>query len=227
MRKKLLFIVAILPFVLGSRNVLALDVKCTVEERLRLRELALATKITYEFYEDLNLDVRGFKVRISGFSPDFYIYNIENGTYFEYSGSSIVEEKLSYGTTYKLPFFASDDGVCKDYLILTKTIVLPNYNHYSNNPLCEGYETYELCKKFTPIKIDSRREFEQRMNEYIKRQKITEEEPKEEPKESEKTISDIIVAFLVGNYIIILYSIILIGTTIIIIIQIRKRRSIL
>lgn len=227
---KKLFIATIIAVlsVIFRTDVFALDATCTPTEQLRLRNLAATTQITYEYYENKEEEIMGFKVQITGFSADFYIYNEENGTYLKYVDNAIVvSSAFDPGETYVLPFYASDDGICKGYHILSKSITLPTYNYYSEDSLCVGHETYELCKKFTSINIDSQEEFENRVKQYIKSLEKPDEPIVEEEPESPRTIIEIIEDFFIDNYMIFLVSIIVVGTSIIISIEVKKRRSIL
>jgi len=225
-----LFLVSLVALlsVLFRTDVFALDSACTQEEQVRLRQLANATQISYEFYKDTTDDTVGFTVQISSFTPDFYIYNKKDGTYFEYNGNSTVSNSsFAPGLTYQLPFYASDSGACKGYLILTKVVSLPNYNPYSEDPLCKGIETYELCKKFTPIRITSYTDFQQRVKQYISSLKEpTKETPKPTPVKT-KTIWEMIWDFTAAYYMFFLAIVIVGATTGIVVIEVKKRRSIL
>lgn len=213
-------------------NTLALNTACTQAEKVRLRELVNATQITYEFYEVEDEDTglfQGYKVSISNFKPDFYVYDSDTASSFIYKGNSVVTVgHFPGGTTYKFPFYASGGTPCEGYLIMTKNLQLIPYNPYSEDPLCKGHETYELCKKFTLIKITSRSDFENRMHQYIKSlDNPKKEEPIIEEPAAKKTIWQSILSFLADNYMIFLVSIIILGTAGIVIIEVKRRRSIL
>lgn len=209
----------------------ALDKACTQTEQLRLRELVNATQITYEFYEEKSDEgfFQGYRVSVSNFKPDFYIYDEKQSTYFKYDGDSIATAGYFLGgITYSLPFYAAKGSACEGYLIMTKALQLVPYNPYSEDPLCKGHETYELCKKFTPIKLSSQIEFEQRMRQYLK--SLEDDKQEEKPPIEEdvsKTILDVVVDFIIDYYMVILITIAVSGTIGIIIIRERQRRSIL
>lgn len=230
MRKYLLFISLFCLSFLFKTNVLALDAACTQEEQMRLRQIANATDISYEFYEKEALQERGFTVTISGFSSDFYVYNNETGIYFKYNGDSVVKNSAFIeGGTHELPFYALDSGVCKGYLIMTKMVSLPYYNPYYKDALCSGYEEYELCKKFTFTSIPSYNDYVRGIKQYIKsKEKNGEKEDGnvDEPKENNGLLGALI-NFVVNNYMVFLITIIILGTSSIIFIEVRKRRSVL
>ena len=192
MKRCLSFVFLFLVSFLFKNDVFALSAECTQEEQLRLRQLANATDISYEFYEYINEDnvmERGYKVIINNFNPDFYIYNSRKGFYFEYKGSAnVVNDSFPSGGTYELPFYASDESPCKEYHILTKIIALPQYNNFYNDPLCKGHESYELCKKFTSLNVGSYDNFKRLMNQYIKDSNNGNEKPTEKPTEGTKNL---------------------------------------
>lgn len=212
-------------------NVNALDPACNLDEQMRLRNLTNATQISYEFFENKEEAKNGFIVRISGFSADFYVYNSTNGVYFEYDGDNVTEsDAFASGEISSLPFYASDTGVCKGFLIQTKYVKLPKYNKYYSDPLCKGHEAYELCKKFTSLTPDSSSKFETLMQKYIKSLEKTDgKKPIDEEKKTtpSKSILEMIGDFFAHNYLIFLIAIIISGTAGIIFIELKKRRSIL
>jgi hypothetical protein len=232
MKKVFLFFgfLAIL-FTAFKTNVYALGDACTDAEKIRLRELVAATKVTYEYYEESNPYVggtfHGYRVSISNFKPDFYVYDEKRGSYFATSESIAIDSKFVGGITYDLPFYASKGTACDGYLIMTKYIKMPYYNQYWDDPLCKGHEDYILCKKFTSLVIDSKEEFEQRMNAYIRSLKKKEPEMPIVTPIKEKSTFENAISFLSDNYMYFLVSIIVIGTVSIVIIEVRKKRGIL
>jgi hypothetical protein len=229
MKKGFFFLLIMVLSMAFRTDVFALSDACTQEEQVRLRQLANATQITYEFYEDVVNDITGFTVTINGFSPDFYVYDEAKGIYFQYKNSTIsTSSGFADGQTYVLPFFASDKSPCNGYQIMTKTVALPKYNIYSTDTLCKGHETYELCKKFTSVPIASHKDFVQRLEQYIKNlNKDGTTKPIDEKPQKELTLWQMIGEFLWNNYMFILIPIIVLGTTGIVVIEVKKRRSIL
>lgn len=217
--------------VLFRTDVFALDASCTQAEQLRLRQLANATQVTYDFYQETNEGglFQGYKVTISNFTADFYVYNDKQAIYFGYTGSpNATVGEFTGGATYSFPFYASDKSPCHGELILTKNLQLIPYNKYSADPLCVGHETYELCKKFTPIQITSQSDFEQRMKQYIRElEKPVYKPPVVEKPVVQKTIWQMVGDFFMTNYMIFLILIAVSGTIGIVVIQSKKRRSIL
>lgn len=204
---------------------------CTLEEKQRLRELVSATKTTYEFKEYVNADgtsSMAYQLTISNFINDFYVWNEERGLLIEYSNNNVATaDRLMPNVLYQLPFYASSASPCNGYLILTKTVYMPPYNYYSDDPLCKGHEDYELCKKHSPIEIDSYEEFVNRMQSYIK--SLEQEDDQETPTSNDGSVSmwSKIASFLVSNILYVTLPIIIAGIVIIVVIELKKRRSIL
>lgn len=222
-------ILIIISFIFLSIDVNALDLSCTQAEQVRLRQLANATKISYEFYENETDYTYGFNIIVSGYSPDFYIYNEKNGTYIPYSNSPIaIQSGFFDGRTYELPFWAADEGPCNGYKILTKYVILPKYNPYYKSESCIGYEEFELCKKFTSISIGSDERFEQLLNNYKKDlENKNKKDDIEKEKEPENTMWENILNFIYNYYMIFLLIIIISGTAGIVVLEVKRRRSIL
>jgi hypothetical protein len=93
--------------------------------------------------------------------------------------------------------------------------------------LCKGYEAFELCKRFTPMTVDSYDQFVTQLDNYIKGLKNPSDGKPNDEDKTQKTIIDKIIDFVANNYLYILGGVIIVGTSIIIVIVVRKRRSIL
>jgi hypothetical protein len=209
-----------------------LSSECTAQEKFRLRELVNNTRITYELksYEDVEGNpYKKYDVSISGFNEEFYVFWQRRGILIEYSGDDIVSHfGFDPGETYQFPFYASDNNICSGYHILTKNVYFPPYNIYSEDSLCEGHEDYELCKKHSPIIIDSYEEFVQRMNQYLNNLENQDEDNSlVEDSSPEDSLWNRVINFLIKYNLYILISIIVIGIITIVIISIKKRRKIL
>lgn len=233
MKKTLpLLAVIILSFMIYKPCAHALSDTCTSTEKIRLRELATATKISYEYYETANNisggTFHGYKVSIINFKPDFYVYDTERATYFSTTNDSVaISDSFLGGITYKLPFYASDGTICEGYLIMTKYIKMPYYNPYWEDPLCDGHEDYILCKKFNSVAVDSKDEFDERMKAYIKSLVYKDNQDPVETPINEKSAFEKIADFVIDHYMYFLISIIILGTAAIVFIEVKRRRNIL
>lgn len=228
--KKLLLIIAVLLF--SPMTTKALNSACTTSEQNRLKTLVNETQVVYELYtqdaEDELGPYKAFRIIITGFSADFYVWNQTHGIYMEFNGNSTVsDDGYAPNQSLELPFYASNEGVCRGYLISTKIVQLPPYNVYSEDPLCVGHEKFELCQKYSPVKVSSYDEFVRRVQEYIDSLK---NDGNNNPSNNDKkkvSLWDKIIDFLLTYNLYFLLPIILLGTAGIIIVEIRRRRSIL
>jgi hypothetical protein len=231
--KKILSLLAIviLSFIIYKPCAHALSEACTAAEKTRLRELATATKISYEYIVEPGINEeftkRYYKVTVSNFKADFYVYNETNGMFISYKNDNTATYDLYNGGTYLFPFYGATGTACDGYLITTKNIQIIEYNPYSSDPLCKGHENYELCKKFTNIKVDTYDEFKLRVAAYIKSLDKKDDDQGGKSSDPDNTIWDNIKNFITHNYMIILISIIVVGITSIVLIEVKKRRNIL
>jgi hypothetical protein len=234
-KKRLIKVFLTTLFFLGIMNTKAEDVNnnCSNEEKLRLKKIVNSIKVTYELKEYNSPEIGNFKayqLNLIGFTNDIYIMSESNGILVTYDGdNTAIIEGMTPAVTYVLPFYAASNSTCNDTLIMTRSITIPPYNIYSDDPICVGYETYELCKKNSPIIIKSYSEFINRMNEYIKSLKNNSANDENNvitvPKE--KPILERILDFIIDKIIFITVPIIVIGTSLIIYIEKKKRESIL
>lgn len=211
--------------------VLAESDQCTNEEKVRLRELAGSTQITYkikEFEGDNIPPFMAFEVTITGFRNEFYIAT-DYGVYLKTDNAkAVVEYPFSPGEAYQLSFYGTEKSLCEDELILIKSISFPPYNYYAKDPLCVGYEDCEFCQEYSAVKFQTYNEFKQKMENYIAELNKKEPLPKTEvPIEQKSNIITNMINFFLQYHLYFLIPIILMGTTGIIIIELKKRRSIL
>lgn len=222
------FIVALFLLVIGINNVYALDPACTKTEQDRLKKLASQVYFTYEPVKVLienNTYNTFYEVSASGLLNDLYIYNTSKAVYLGPNNGKIVKIVLDPGESYDLPFYASDNGACRGYLITTKNITLPKYNIYSESALCKGYEEFTLCNPVSPSVPNSEEEFIKALNKYIaSKNKVTEEETNEVYTPS---IAEQIFIFLSEYYLYISGGLAIVGITGIALIQSKKREEVL
>ncbi len=204
--------------------------KCSMEDELRLREMAGKAKINYEFSDYPAEGNRSFIVTITGFSKDFYILGPEPIVNFVYEGQEGIVSRIGFtpGRTYKLEFYGSDESKCPNYKIFTKLLTLPHFNYYSEHPLCIGHEDYILCQKFVNSKelFRNNAEFNKKMKAYIK---SLEKEKNEELKINKEESKDLVYEILkfLDKYYFFLYVVIILGVSGIVYIEVKESRRIL
>lgn len=202
----------------------ALDASCTTDELVRLQRAANDVQIVYEFDDNS----KTYNVIIDNLTYDMYILNSDENLYVNYNeGGAKTYGGFLPGKVYNFSFYASSYSPCMYSSIMTKSIYLVPYNKYHEDPLCLGNEEFELCKKFTPIVIRSYEEFKQRIDQYIIDKNKQPTEPEKKPPKVVQSLWDKTVAFFLKYNLYIFSSIIVLGITGIIVIKIRRRKSIL
>lgn len=228
---KNLIIILIFIFIVFLPDVVkAKEIDCPYIEQVRLRDIAGAVSFNYELKEFEGAYY--FDAYIIGLTEEIYLKDKDNDFNIRYNKNEnkIVYSGLNPGFNYTFVFFASDKSTCPDYKIMSKIILVPYYNFYSTQPLCEGHEEYILCQKYVDIHsmVENLPDFIQKMNNYIA---SLEKEPKDDEPiiEEDEIVNswDKIMNFMVNYYFYILITIIILGISGIVIIELNKRRSIL
>lgn len=222
-----LFVLLFLPIC----KAFAIDTECSLNEQARLRKAAMDTSFQYVEH---NYDMGTcFDVKIVGFTSDMYVAVAKDRS-ISFSHNEGTDYAISLcllpGETELLDFYATNNTKCPNQKILTKTLQVPYYNYYANNPICDGLEDYPLCQKYTKLytSISSEEEFVKRVSAYKESLvKDTDDDNVKEPTKNETTLLDSILKFLANDYLYFLIAIIIAGSTGIVIIITKKRRSIL
>ena len=191
--------------------------ECTNEEIEHFKEVEDEYKVTYEF----NMDTKDYTITSYAPFPDEFDYILYIGEDTKYDAITPSEYKF-YNVlpgTYNVEI-AGMTETCDRTLKIEK-LILPEYNNYSSDPLCEGIEEFVLCQP-TYGKMITYEEFVDRVNVY-KKTKANKEQEKEE-KKSIKPILDYIENNLFQIIIIIVFAIALIITIILTAKSIRKSR---
>ena len=225
MRLKTLFftLLIVFPIVVQADN-------CSMEDELRLREMAAKAKINYEFGDYPPEGMRSFVVTITGFSKEFYIKGPEPVVNFVYEGQEGMVKRLGFtpGRTYRLEFYGSEESKCPHHKIFTTLLALPHYNYYSEHPLCVGHEDYILCQKFVNSNelVINNLDFYNKMTAYIESLEKNKEKSLKPKKEEDNDIIYDILKFL-DKYYFFLYVVIILGVGGIVYIEIKESRRIL
>lgn len=125
---------------------------CTNDELNHFKEIAKDYKITYEF----NKETKKYAVSFYSPEPNRYEYTIhaegENFSGCEYP--SDLEMNCSSVTPNE--YLVEIIGQTKECDAVLKTIdlLLPNYNKYSEDPICLGIEDFVLCQPTYDKEID-------------------------------------------------------------------------
>lgn len=159
----LLFLLLLFPIKTNAIHEV-MDTRCTTELKLSLKKEA--SEIAYRVTKN---EKKG-EVTYSAI-----LYNISDNLYITDSSKKVYEESkiedIKPGSSISISIYASDNNYCNGYKVGTKIIKAPNYNPYSTNDLCKGYESYALCKEDANISL-TEKEFETQMKNYIESLKV-------------------------------------------------------
>lgn len=101
-----------------------------------------------------------------------------------------------YGENQRLTFkiYVQTDK-CNNEILITKYVTLPNYNEFSEDPVCKGIEGFSLCQRWASTSI-SYETFLERVEEYKTRKTV---QLTSHPEEQKETFKDQVIQF-VGKY---------------------------
>jgi len=193
---------------------------CSTEEKVRLNNLAKNLDFTYNYYYDKNNKIK-FAITITNLHPDIYIVDKEHfdSVYYDFKSKNpkeITIEDYLTGGSYSFPVYGNTDN-CKHELIMTQYKTVPAYNAYSEDPLCEGIEDFDLCKKWksAPITYD---EFVKLVTKYREETVIT-EPPKQEIIKDFNYYVGIVIDFMSRYYAYYISAMVLFGVLVLILRQ--------
>jgi len=211
MKKKILLCSMFLLFILPVKA----DT-CSVTDKMKFKKMAGFIETTYYPYDEGN-EVR-FSLIINNVDDFTYYTNKQltatTGEYGELRFSGLIP-----GESYTFYFYANS-GNCLGTEIYNKTIVLPNYNKFYNDPVCNGKDEFYLCNKWKEHNL-SYDEFVKQVNEY----KPVEKQNIEINEENVKSFWDILIEIYLKYYFVILIPIIIILISLII--YLRKKDDLL
>ncbi len=160
--------------------------------------------ITYRYdYVEQNNTVT-FNVTISNLTPGIYLLDENNQVRYDYTGNDIVINNIQSGQSVYFSINVAS-GSCLDENLNFIRLQLPTYNPYYQDKVCEGYEYYKLCDKWSTHGLTYEK-FLSNMEEYKKSLIVIPEEEIIPPEDI--TVWDRIAEFLLSYYHIILITII-------------------
>lgn len=173
-------IILLVLFVLCPKNVDALS--CTNDEKVKYQDMSKNIAYTYDAK-----DVKGksvFTLTFSNVPSSLILRNARTGKKYYPKKNEIVITGLEANLSYRYDTFAIDGQGCENIALYTLNIVLPHFNKYHDDELCNGIENYELCQKWANVNY-SYEEWKIKIKEY-KDSLIPKEE---EPTAKEKRLS--------------------------------------
>lgn len=212
MRKKILFVIAVLIFGLNRANALTYG-GCDSSVLSKYKSLVTNINITYDYHISDNQAY--FDVTLTNIVPNMYFIDIYNNKTYTYNdtnnGEITIRNYTNASGSYK--FYLQTSG-CDGNSLGTKYYKFPTYNVYYNDPMCSDIPNYSLCQKWTNVNY-SYDKFESSILEY--KASLEEQPLEEEIIEYNKSTLDIIVDLYVKYYYYFLIAIILVCCSIMVI----------
>ena len=179
------------------------DDNCSTQEIIELQRAASQIKTGYTYKEVENYTM------LNNVSVEFTIsvYNITSDIYIDVFGilgeakRTLTVNNSSNGVAniYNLPSQSQNEYTlqiksnktnCKDKIILSKKIITPKYNEFSQISECKDYPKFALCQKFYNTNATTE-DFYNKLDSYIESleelKKQKEEEKKKEQKKEDKS----------------------------------------
>lgn len=143
-----MFILLVL-FILFPKNVKA--IACENEDMVKWQSLAKNLTISYDAVEK-NGQV-DFAVTFSNMQKGLIVLDTKTGKKYSYTKPEFTISGLKAKASYRYEIYTSEDS-CDHTLLFTLYANVPAYNSYYKDAVCEGIETYELCKKWKDVVYD-------------------------------------------------------------------------
>jgi len=200
-------------------NPISVKASCTYSELSDLKKIASNINVSYDSY--MENDIPKFNVFFNNLNDKLYIKDTSTGNIFTNHNTTLNELVLNYfkeGTTSKIEVYSYGE-TCHDYLLYTTYVVLPSYNKFYGNSLCEGIEDYKLCQKW----VSNTMTYKDFYNDIKKYKKSLEKQEMETQKEK-VSVSELILNFIYDYGIIIGVSLLIIYITVFIVRYIKRDR---
>lgn len=201
--KKYLFIAIFIFMMILPGTVSA---KCSNQEVIKLQKIA--NNISYsKTYREENGKIL-FDITLTNVRGDVYVYDFIKRQNIYGSNDPIVRYGYSDGTTVNFTV-RSNSSNCRGDVLRTFSVVLPSYNKYYNDNLCDGITSYNLCNKWYNTNNLSYDDFTKQVKAY--REKLDAKVEPEEPEVEEETWQSKLIAMFTKYYIFIFIPIIIIA----------------
>ncbi|MDD4036074.1 MAG: hypothetical protein PHS45_01965 [Bacilli bacterium] len=236
MKYRLILLFAIIIIINIARPIVVKAEGCTLERLNELKKWSNISEINYFYFKDglmienenegeFELFKNRFQIEVTNLTEDFYAVVDNTNRIFSYDIDSN-EPSVSRidgfigGHSYTLSFYANTNDACNGYLLTQRVVNLPKYNLYSESDLCTGIEEFELCNLWYQGKIVDVDYFTSKVVEYKNAKTVDETEVNQVQGKWNS-----IITFIINNYNLLLLSIIVLGTSGIIVIKLLRRRG--
>ncbi|MEG2321929.1 MAG: hypothetical protein RSB71_00355 [Bacilli bacterium] len=189
---------------------------CQYNDLARLKKMAANITTTYEYTVS---DKAIFSITLFNLHPSLYVVDTTNNKTYNYQNNELILNNYNGGQTviYKVYTNQSD---CSKELLTTIRVVLPTYNIYYQDKICEGLNNYELCQKWSSHNL-SYNDFIKNVTAYKESLKVDVPDVSEPVTKIKDNIINKVVAFILDYYY--LFLIIVIAGSGIGIIKINKK----
>ena len=191
---------------------------CSYSEIARLKKIASNVTVSYDYIENNSSVV--FNVTLNNLNDELYFVDQSNYQRYNYTEEELTISNYRSGQTIRYVFYATDPD-CDDTPLYTARVILPTYNQYYKDEVCNGIENYSLCQKWSSHNL-TYTNFVQKVNEY-KNSLNSPTIPVEPSMPVEVSITQLIVDFLLDYYI---YIVIILLLALIGFLSIRKKDDI-
>lgn len=182
---------------------------CKFSEISRYKSLASNISTTYDYVEKNGKLT--FSITLVNLNKELYIVDIATKKVYNYNSSELTISGYKPGSTVKYAVYATNKN-CSDTLLYTVRVVLPYYNPYYSDPVCEGASDYIYCQKWYNNNLDYET-FVKRVTAY---KEVELDEPIIGPIEvDEYTWLDALLDVLIKYYYVVLIMIIIVCVTVI------------
>ena len=178
-----------------------INAECSSFDVLRQKSLVSNVNYSYDYYIVDNKAY--FNVTLSNLTPEMYLIDSLNNKYSYYNSKNGELFLNSYSNNVEFTFYSTN---CNNEKIGKIIINFPIYNEFYNDSICQGYNKFIWCKKWSN-KVYSKQEIIELKEKQAKKQKILERNNET----SSDRFYDKINTFYIKYYYVFLPIIIIIG----------------
>ena len=191
---------------------------CSYNEIVRLKKIASNINVSYDYIEK-NSSVT-FQITLNNLNEELYFIDLSNYKKYYYTKDEIKISNYKSGQTVKYAFYPAKSD-CDEKSLHTIRIVLPTYNPYYKDDVCQGVENYSLCQKWSSHNL-SYSNFVEKVNNY-KSSLTVPVPPSIEEESNNVSYMQLFIQFLLDYYIVI---IIILSLALIVILSLKKKDNI-
>jgi len=137
--KKRIFVVLVTAFIVFPFSAKAV---CTNSKKTEYMEMAQNITTAYIFNEE----TKQFDILLNNIPEDFIVKDVSKKKEYEYVTSELMFKNYTPGNSYRFDILNKYD--CLDETLASIYVILPMYNSNYQDPLCRGYEDYDICQKW-------------------------------------------------------------------------------